>query len=387
MRGAADDFPEEPDPSRPGRVRRRLLAVAAGVLAALAAGEAGIRIKDARAGYPGRLRATGGMQGASIPDGHLRIRWRPGYRVAPHAHFPKEWNTNSRGYRGTREVAVPKPEGVFRVLCLGGSTTACTDVTQDEAAWPARLEALWNDAGGPDGARVEVVNAAVAGWTSLESLVFLATEGVELDPDMVVVMHVVNDVKAGWVEGLRPDYRPWSGVLVRPCDTRTRLDGWLGWSRLYLAARDAFWRANTPPDAMPLFWTDPARVPGAWRAEGIDPAAAGYFRANLEHLCWIARGRGVRPVLLTMPCTLLSEEPAVRMTYESPCPGASAEAYAVEHARYNGIVREVAVAQEAGLADMAAAMPLAAFSFDDSVHVNDAGAREFAAALLPLLRR
>ncbi len=379
-------FPDDPV-ERPRRSRLRSWgALLLGTVAALVLAEVAIRVKDLVAGYPVRLRATGGMEGAAIPDPHTQMRWRPGYRVEPYRHFPRQWSTNAQGFRGGGDVAAPKPAGTYRVLCLGGSTTACGDVSKDEAAWPARLGALWNESGAPIGfERVEVVNAAVSGWTSLESAIFFQTEGIALAPDVVLMMHVVNDVRAGWCVGLKPDYRPWAGVWVRPCDRPTRLDGVLGWSRLYLVLRDAAWRANTLPGTEPLFWsTDPAR-PGAWRKDGIHPEAPRYFQNNLEHFVWIARGRAAKPVLLTMPCTLLAGDDALRSAFGSPSVAAPADAYAREHDRYNGIVREVAASTGAGLADMASSMPMRREMFDDCVHLNDEGCDAFARALLDIL--
>jgi hypothetical protein len=36
--------------------------------------------------------------------------------------FSAQWSSNSRGFRGA-EIAVPKPGNVWRIVCLGGSTT------------------------------------------------------------------------------------------------------------------------------------------------------------------------------------------------------------------------------------------------------------------------
>jgi len=47
---------------------------------------------------------------------------------------------NARGQRVTnvRDVPVPKPEGTYRVVCEGGSTTFDLLAPDDAATWPAR---------------------------------------------------------------------------------------------------------------------------------------------------------------------------------------------------------------------------------------------------------
>ena len=84
---------------------------------------------------------------------------------------------NARGQRVTnvRDVEVPKPEGTYRVVCEGGSTTFDLLAPDDAATWPARLGAFLKP-------RADVVNAGFPGWTSLESLVSLETRDLDLSP-------------------------------------------------------------------------------------------------------------------------------------------------------------------------------------------------------------
>jgi len=95
---------------------------------------------------------------------------------------------NSRGYR-THEFVVPKPAGLVRVLCIGGSTTIAGR-TNDET-WPALLEARLRSR--YPGLALEVLNLGVSSVTTeywLERL-----EGVlEFEPDAIVQYQAANDI-------------------------------------------------------------------------------------------------------------------------------------------------------------------------------------------------
>lgn len=96
---------------------------------------------------------------------------------------------NARGIRGPL-VAVLKPEGVYRIVTLGGSTTFGHALAVEET-WPAQLQLILRDDYGYS--QVEVVNLAAPGYYSLDSVVNLATHGLAHEPDMVIVYHGIND--------------------------------------------------------------------------------------------------------------------------------------------------------------------------------------------------
>jgi len=92
---------------------------------------------------------------------------------------------NSLGMRDP-EPRLPKPAGAFRLLILGDSVTFGPAVPAEEI-YPARLRRLL----APEG--VDVVTAAVAGWNTVMEDRFLETNVARLDPDLVLVLYVVND--------------------------------------------------------------------------------------------------------------------------------------------------------------------------------------------------
>ena len=96
---------------------------------------------------------------------------------------------NAVGFRG-EEIAYPKPEGVQRILTLGGSTTYGLGMDW-EYAYPAQLQDILREAYGYS--NVEVINGGVIGYRTWHSLANFAFRGLEMEPDLVIVYHAVND--------------------------------------------------------------------------------------------------------------------------------------------------------------------------------------------------
>ena len=83
---------------------------------------------------------------------------KPDWSTRPDA--PTQKSHNEHGVRGP-SISKQKPPGVFRVVCLGGSSTYGHTPTSDAATWPARLEAYLNEEQGAP--RVLVINAGFSG--------------------------------------------------------------------------------------------------------------------------------------------------------------------------------------------------------------------------------
>lgn len=112
---------------------------------------------------------------------------KPGWASLPKQ---KQASHNSFGLRGA-EIALKKPAGVRRIVCLGGSSTYGNGPQSDGATWPARLQVLLNQRR-PE-VPVEVINGGAPSWSTFESLINLAFRMVEFEPDLVIVYHATND--------------------------------------------------------------------------------------------------------------------------------------------------------------------------------------------------
>lgn len=96
-------------------------------------------------------------------------------------------SSNSEGFRGRREYAVRKPQGVFRAVALGDSVVNGYGV-EDEQTFSALLEKKLS-ARHP----AEVLNMGVAGFCSAEELIQLQEVGLRYEPDLVILGYFIND--------------------------------------------------------------------------------------------------------------------------------------------------------------------------------------------------
>ncbi len=121
-----------------------------------------------------------------------RERWQeyePGARldvVAGGERFVVE--ISSAGYR-THEFEVPKPEGMVRIVCIGGSTTVAGRTNQE--TYPAFLEKKLRERF--PGLAVEVLNLGVSSVTT-EYWRGRLDRVLGFEPDIVVQYQAINDI-------------------------------------------------------------------------------------------------------------------------------------------------------------------------------------------------
>ncbi len=124
-----------------------------------------------------------------MPHFYLGYENTPNYNNGVNVH-------NSLGFRG-KEILKDKPDSTFRIVCIGGSTTYSTGVDDYEHSYPFLLEKKLNESG----VHVEVINAGVRGYNSLQSYINYLTKIEDLNPDMLLVYHAVNDI---WTRAVWP---------------------------------------------------------------------------------------------------------------------------------------------------------------------------------------
>lgn len=98
--------------------------------------------------------------------------------------------TNSIGLRD-REITLPKPPGVFRILCIGGSTTV--EGPHNELTYPKYLERMLRERLNTNA--IEVVNCGVDAAT-LSTEYDRFPEFLALEPDMILHYNIINDLPA-----------------------------------------------------------------------------------------------------------------------------------------------------------------------------------------------
>jgi lysophospholipase L1-like esterase len=134
--------------------------------------------------------------------------------------------TNELGLR--ERPLQPHVPGEKRILVLGDSVAFGWGVKVEDA-FPSRLEAGFRQSGA---AAVEAVNSGVPGYNTTQELRFLQTYGDRLQPDLVLLLYVDNDIDA-----IDPA-RVHMGILADPRkDPLGAIDYFLSTSHLYFMMR------------------------------------------------------------------------------------------------------------------------------------------------------
>jgi hypothetical protein len=111
---------------------------------------------------------------------------------------------NSRRYRDV-EHEMEKPAGVTRIVILGDSFAFGQGVA-DEEIFARVLDRM-------AGPRVEVINIAKGGWSTINQFMAFQREGLAYEPDIVIVAAVTNDLEPS-PSGKQPQWRVFSNVPV-----------------------------------------------------------------------------------------------------------------------------------------------------------------------------
>jgi lysophospholipase L1-like esterase len=246
--------------------------------------------------------------------------------------------TNSLGFRG-REVELPKPQGRYRIVCLGGSTTYDDDVNDDETS-VVRLEALLRAA--RPGQDIELINAGVPSYTSAEDLPNLAFRCLDLQPDAVLIYQGINDYRARLYRNFDSAYFHYRKVWDGSANGQEFGEGEMA------QGINTFIQRKQPAD-------------NGDNAENARRAGTSAYRRNLVSMAGIARAHGLKCIFVTSIC-----DPKNQYTTHE---------FEAGIAEQNEVMKQVAAEQGALLVDLAAAYPGGDF-FVDSVHNNAAGAQE-----------
>ena len=136
-----------------------------------------------------------------LPDDQLVYRHKPAWEKR-YGNVLVTYNE-----RGLRDRPIlPKAEGEYRILALGDSVTFGLRVDQDKT-FAARLESLLR---GRLHRPVRVINSGVGGYNTVQELTYFKQEGIDLQPDLVLLTYVTNDK-----EEKRKPFDPWSKSSMR----------------------------------------------------------------------------------------------------------------------------------------------------------------------------
>jgi len=122
--------------------------------------------------------------------------------------FPQLKTNNFRhinGPKGDRDIEVPKPKDLFRVNCLGASTTGNYIFYNNQSySYPMELEKLLHNTFPK--MNIEVNNCGQGGYTSSGILIKFLLDTIDTEPDVVVIYHAYNDLQVSLTTGYQSDY-------------------------------------------------------------------------------------------------------------------------------------------------------------------------------------
>ncbi len=131
-----------------------------------------------------------------LPDNQLVYRHKPAWEKR-YGNVLVTYNE-----RGLRDRPIlPKAAEEYRILALGDSVTFGLGVDQNKT-FATRLESLLQ---GRLHRPVRVINSGVGGYNTVQEVTYFKQEGINLQPDLVLLTYVPNDI-----EEKKKPYDPWT---------------------------------------------------------------------------------------------------------------------------------------------------------------------------------
>ena len=275
-----------------------------------------------------------------------------GYFLRKKAHlFHPYLQINPQDYRERNTASGKK---AFRVFCIGGSTTEFKD--KDNKGWPARLEEIFK--GYSKEREIQFYNLGRQWYTSLHSLINYSVNLRQHEPDMIIVMHAINDLLQNAdfsyisFDKFHDDYRHFHGPAFRLVNRPTTME-------LVFNLLKRSW------------YHKPREVINTEDFPGLIP-----FKRNLSTLIELAHSRGTEVVLMTQPNILkenmTKKEKAVlyMVNFEAVGPNKrwSVKTAYIGMEKYNDAVRKLAKEKGIALIDLEKVIPKSLEYFYDEVH-------------------
>jgi lysophospholipase L1-like esterase len=347
---------------------KRLLAPFVALLVLLALGAAGLEaileIREARRVYR-----------------EARRRFHPFLQILPSGDSLD--GVNPDRFRG-EPVPPAKASGTLRIFTLGGSTTLGVRNTFEES-YPRLLEGRLRKQF--PSMRIEVENAGVDWYTTAHSLVNYQLRVRRFQPDLVIVMHAINDLTRSFAPPwfatgpYAPDYSHYLGPQIALLGPQTGFQAgyergdWILWRRLRQAIRRDPWPLDLTPDGV-------ARLRSRLTETTVDSfKSLDSFTANYDLLVRAIQGDGHVVIAASEPSlykeTLSADEarvvwfPPVFCAEDGVYPSITSMVSGMR--QFNDAARSVAQARGVPFLDFANAVPKSLTYFQDDVHLTRAG--------------
>jgi lysophospholipase L1-like esterase len=313
------------------------------------------------------------------------VEFKSDGKVMPGVTGSTQFTINAFGFRSPRLQSIDKPSDMRRIFCIGGSTTECNYI-DDQDVWTEQLNQRLQERM-PSDVIIDVINAGRAGHSTREHITMLAQRVIPFDPDLVIVMAGINDM----IVQMAPDYSPCRE------DRRSRYTLFAGevlkikyliCSVSQIMRRVALIRRGSGRrDVLGNFVQDlEGKWHKRWRARLTqmpierltDPNCfpRPEFEQNLQSLIGICRTNEIPILLLTQPAIYRSDLDEYEKSLLWFTPGGrhySSGDMALLLNRYNECTRKVADKLDAPLVDLAVQLPRDTTVFYDDCHFNVSG--------------
>ena len=286
-----------------------------------------------------------------------------------------------------------KPAGTTRLFFLGGSTTECL-LLPEEKTFAALVEDKLTRAF--PGKRFESINQGISGYLAADSLAVLLYKVLYYQPDTVIVMHGINDMRYGLTPSYDPVRRRGYDKYLYRLNYREPLSasvsGILKHSLFFTLIKWRIWNRFFPPEPerfktvfedlqekrlrrRQIPFTEPHP------SKGLED-----FLKNLREMIWVCRGHGVRLLLMTEPSIYTpSVQPEIEkqlwmgLIQRVPPPvNLPSPFFYKEMSRFNDALRKLAKEEGVELIDLEKSIPKTAGYFYDDAHFKELGAAKAA---------
>ncbi len=273
----------------------------------------------------------------------------------------------------------------IRIVTIGGSTTANINLAYSDN-WPGSLGLLLQKRL-PE-KKITIINAGVPGFDTAQSIGNLALRVMAFKPDVVIIYHAYNDLKA-----IRPDRKfsfDYSHIHPTPYGYYKEpmfLIRFLNRSMFYVRLRNKY-----------RDYAKKKNVMKTKRTNEIPKVASETFERNIRTLVAIAKANNAK-VILSSYATLhnldwdySSKKVIARLSQlkkmelyslQNFTPGLSLGAIIKGLKKYNAILKKVAIDTHSGWVDNARLVPHEDRYFVDRVHFSKEGAAVMARNLMP----
>jgi len=123
-------------------------------------------------------------------------------------YYTAEIKTNNfryiNGPNGDRDIVVPKPKNLYRVNCIGSSTTQnYLSLNNINYSYPMELEKILKTKISKE---IEVNNCGAGGYNSADLLVRFSLQTIDTEPDLVIIYYGYNDIESYLKQNFSSDY-------------------------------------------------------------------------------------------------------------------------------------------------------------------------------------